>query len=188
MPHKLCPRCQTPAPLDARFCSQCGRQYRTQFPSSSPSAPSGLGEVPASSTPFPLGRGAGGVGTNAQSPLLKEILLGGTALLVFCMVLFAAIRARQANTPHTLLPPAGPVGLSGPAQTPAVDPLTAEAQRAVERADQRLGLPPPGSVDAQGRIHLRTGGTISKEEWDAARRKVEQSPLLGGPPSSIPHL
>ncbi|HZT44145.1 MAG TPA: zinc ribbon domain-containing protein [Chthonomonadaceae bacterium] len=180
MPHKVCPRCQTPAPLEARFCSQCGRQYRTQFPASSPSSPAAAPETSFTAAP------------RAQTPLLKEILLGGTALLVFCVVLFSAIHARQANEPHTLLPPpmppAGPVGLSGPAEAPAVDPLTSEAQHAVERANQRLGLPPPGSVDAQGRIHLRTGGTISKEEWDAARRKVEQSPLLGGSSASIPHL
>jgi hypothetical protein len=30
-PYKLCPRCQTPAALDAATCAQCGRQYRTQF-------------------------------------------------------------------------------------------------------------------------------------------------------------
>ena len=31
-PHKICPRCQTPAELQAPQCSSCGRQYRTQFP------------------------------------------------------------------------------------------------------------------------------------------------------------
>lgn len=30
-PHKICPRCQTPAAVDAQFCSRCGHGYRTQF-------------------------------------------------------------------------------------------------------------------------------------------------------------
>lgn len=30
-PFKVCPRCQTPAALDAAICGKCGRQYRTQF-------------------------------------------------------------------------------------------------------------------------------------------------------------
>lgn len=29
--HKQCPQCRTIAALDARFCSQCGHQYRTVF-------------------------------------------------------------------------------------------------------------------------------------------------------------
>lgn len=29
--YKVCPRCQTPAALDAPSCAQCGRQFRTQF-------------------------------------------------------------------------------------------------------------------------------------------------------------
>src|SRR5580700_10799049 len=31
MAHKICPKCQSPAPLEATFCGQCGRQYRTKF-------------------------------------------------------------------------------------------------------------------------------------------------------------
>jgi hypothetical protein len=30
-PQKACPRCHTPSPLDAGFCSRCGHQFRTQF-------------------------------------------------------------------------------------------------------------------------------------------------------------
>lgn len=31
-PHKICPRCQTPADLQAPSCSNCGRVYKTAFP------------------------------------------------------------------------------------------------------------------------------------------------------------
>jgi hypothetical protein len=31
-PYKICPRCQTPADLQAPSCGNCGRVYKTQFP------------------------------------------------------------------------------------------------------------------------------------------------------------
>ena len=31
VPQKGCPKCSTPAALDAAFCSRCGHQFRTQF-------------------------------------------------------------------------------------------------------------------------------------------------------------
>lgn len=31
-PHKICPRCQRPADLQAPQCDGCGRVYKTQFP------------------------------------------------------------------------------------------------------------------------------------------------------------
>lgn len=31
VPQKLCPRCHTPAQLQAAFCAQCGHVYRTKF-------------------------------------------------------------------------------------------------------------------------------------------------------------
>ncbi len=30
-PNKICPQCQTPAPLHAGFCGNCGHRYRTAF-------------------------------------------------------------------------------------------------------------------------------------------------------------
>jgi hypothetical protein len=39
MSHKVCPRCQTPAPLQAPTCLRCGRQYRTTAPQPPPDEP-----------------------------------------------------------------------------------------------------------------------------------------------------
>lgn len=132
------------------------------------------------------------------------LTMAGAALLTFVVVLFAALsmQRRPAVTPDTssTSAPAASSATSPIPSNPAVspdttappalssDPVTAEAQKAVEKANRQLGLPPPsGSVDKQGRIHLKSGGTISKEEWEAARRKVEQSPLLGNQ-TSVPRL
>jgi hypothetical protein len=65
------------------------------------------------------------------------------------------------------------------------DPVTAAARRVVDRESQKLHLPPP-PVGADGKIHLRSGGTISQKEWDEASRKVEDSPVLRQPPVHVP--
>jgi len=64
------------------------------------------------------------------------------------------------------------------------NPVESEARRVVERESRRLDLPPP--VSADGKVHLRSGGTISQEEWNAASRKVQESPLLREPPKPPP--
>lgn len=64
------------------------------------------------------------------------------------------------------------------------DPIESEARRVVDRESRKLDLPPPVSQD--GKIHLRSGGTISKAEWDAASRKAQESPILREPPKPPP--
>ena len=68
------------------------------------------------------------------------------------------------------------------------DPVMDEAKRVLERERQNLNLPPPaeGVTSADGRVHLRSGGSISREEWEAARRKLNDSPTLREPPALPP--
>lgn len=55
VPHKICPRCKRPAPLDAAFCAGCGRQYKTNF--SAPNDQTILGQAsPPAPTPPQLGQ------------------------------------------------------------------------------------------------------------------------------------
>ncbi len=82
-------------------------------------------------------------------------------------------------------PPATPGASTGTAPTEA-DPLTAQAQREIERAKRGLNLPPPNAVGPDGRVRLRGGGSISVEEWEAARRKLQDSPLTREPPPPPP--
>ena len=64
------------------------------------------------------------------------------------------------------------------------DPIESEARRAVDRESQKLDLPPP--VSADGKVHLRSGGTISQKDWDDATRKVRESPVTRQPPPPAP--
>lgn len=45
-PHKICPRCHTPADLQAPQCLGCGRIYRTQFPQNPDRTTLGVPESP----------------------------------------------------------------------------------------------------------------------------------------------
>lgn len=50
-PHKICPRCQRPAELQAPQCAGCGRAYRTQFPQNPDRTTLGASEPPVPSYP-----------------------------------------------------------------------------------------------------------------------------------------
>jgi hypothetical protein len=183
---KQCPRCGIVAPLDATFCGQCGRQYRTQFV---PQVDGGLG-VPSA----PQGAVVPAFAPRPPSVWMVRAAQGGVAALVCMGVLFfsgvfrhdgkssaPAVTSAPAS-PHSVDPPAG---LNEEARKAlSEDPLEAQARRVVDRESQKLSLLPP--VNADGKIHLRSGGTISREEWDAASRKAQQSPVLREPPKPPP--
>jgi hypothetical protein len=92
------------------------------------------------------------------------------------------------GTPSAVPRRSTPAGLpDGTASSAAAtDPLTDQARREVERARSDIGLPPPETVDPGGRVHLRSGGTLSMDEWEAARRKLQASPILRDPPPPPP--
>lgn len=61
------------------------------------------------------------------------------------------------------------------AESGDIDPLTAQARREIERLSEQVGgLGPPS--DPQGRVHLRSGGTISREQWERARDSLRATP------------
>lgn len=199
--HKICPRCQTPAPLDAAFCGQCGRQYRTQFvpPQAPPVAPNASPRFAAAQGTFP--QEAFAPRGNAVSRPAQWLAALVVAVLAFFLVYWLVGRRPGVSSP---LPPrtasnpasterAARVAAPPDAETEArravseTDPVTAQAQREVERAKRDLGLPPPAdSVSPDGRIHLRSGGTIRKDDWDKARQGLQNSPLFKEP--DVPHL
>jgi hypothetical protein len=130
-------------------------------------------------------------------------LLVGIAMLTFVIVLFVA-RARSGSalsastgqtgtqtqeTQRSASDVAGPAPTTDAQTAPppvAGDPVEEEARRAVSREGATLGLPPPATVSPDGRVHLRTGGTISADEWNEARRKLKENPLLKDPPVPPP--
>ncbi len=66
------------------------------------------------------------------------------------------------------------------------DALEDAAKRVISREAPKVGLPPPAAVSPDGQVHLRTGGTISADEWNEARRKLQESTLLKEPAPPAP--
>ena len=184
---KQCPRCGTMTPLDTTFCGQCGRQYRTQFVPSGDAIPAAA-PAPAY-TAFPPAHPP-----RTPSVWMLRAAQGAVAALVcFGVLMFSGIFRQDGSrrtavvttapaTPHSVTPAPG---LNAEARKSlSADPIESEARRVVDRESRKLDLPPPVSQD--GKIHLRSGGTISKEEWDAASRKAQDSPVLREPPRPPP--
>lgn len=72
-------------------------------------------------------------------------------------------------------------------ETADSDPILDEGKRALEREKRHLDLPSSdGVVSSDGRVHLRSGGSISPEEWREAQRKLKDSPVLRDLPSPPP--
>ena len=62
------------------------------------------------------------------------------------------------------------------------DPIEEEAKRVLERDNAQLQTaPPPGTVGPDGRIHLRGGGSVTREQWDDANRRLRNSPQFRDP-------
>jgi hypothetical protein len=187
VPQKQCPRCGAVAPLDATFCGQCGRQYRTQF------VPPTDGAFHAAPAPV----------YNAPPPdftprtpsvwMLRAVQGAVAALVCIAVLAFSGVfrhDGKNAGPAMTSAPAAPQSAVPATDQSAEVrkalsnDPIDSEARRVVDRESQKLNLPPP--VSADGKVHLRSGGTISQEEWNAANRKLQDSPLLRQPPTPPP--
>ncbi|MDE2127519.1 MAG: hypothetical protein KGJ62_13105 [Armatimonadetes bacterium] len=171
---KICPRCGARAPLDAGACAQCGHAYRTAFPAAPPpwAEPAAGGKTP------------GGAGA-----LVKAVLWGvriGTAIAVGLAV-WLFLRGRLAGASGGLPAPAISPSAAGdgmsPQTTAGTDPITAQARSMLkQQGDNTEPSGATGSITGpDGRVHLRGGGTISKERYDEARRRLKQSPLLNSP-------
>lgn len=124
---------------------------------------------------------------------LVWLLLPVVAIIAFLAVFYGVGVSRPAEeaapvVKPTPMPSSGlpPVSASTPASVSS-DPITAQAQREIERArqDYNLPAPTPGVVSPDGKVHLRGGGTLRPEEWEAARRKLQDSPILRQPPVPI---
>ncbi|HLK59385.1 MAG TPA: zinc ribbon domain-containing protein [Chthonomonadaceae bacterium] len=187
-PQKICPQCQTVAPLEAAFCRQCGRQYRTQFAPGGVPMASGQPIAPVPPPPAPIA-------ANPPQALSRRMVLAVAAmgaLVVFLSVLAIRSSMQQHGSPsadpHTSVGRAQPPPFAPPQVSTAVssDPVNEEAKRFIERESAEHGLDPPsGAVSSDGRIHLRGGGSITKEEWDKAKRSVQGSqmdPPIPAPP------
>lgn len=183
-----CPQCRANNFPGQPRCWQCGASLPPQDALNSRPSPGPQG----SPMPFPARPGPG-----VASPprLLWGLVLAGVALVSFLAV-FLLVNRRAANekivweTPRrsepALAPAPAPDATNAANEAPArpenSDPLTDQAKREIQRAQRDLAIPAPDSVSGKdGRIHLRSGGTISADEWERARRKVQESPYFRDP-------
>lgn len=81
-----------------------------------------------------------------------------------------------------------PVASERAADAASSDPLARQAQRELQRAKEELNLtmPPSASGEDDNRIRLRGGGSIRRDEWEAARRRALSSPVVRAPPLTPP--
>lgn len=174
-PYKECPRCGTAAPLDAAFCGSCGRQYRTQFASPA------LVQPPAESAQAQPGTEIASAAPpqTRQPGVWPAVVLA--AAVAFSSVLWLGLsrrpRAPQASGAGAPSPTASAQPAREAASPALQDPIRETARQEVEKARDE-GIVPAAPPTADGRIHLRSGGTISRDEWDAAQRKVATDPLF----------
>lgn len=98
------------------------------------------------------------------------------------------LNAQAQGMSQSGLPDSNGVRLSMPARDslpPSADPNEQAARRAIENAIPRLGLPPQASPDNS--VHLQNGDTISRDQYEETRRKLQEHPLFGGQPP-VPRL
>lgn len=149
MAHKLCPRCNTPARIEAAFCNNCGRHYRTKFAAENAQANT-EGTLPPGSP----GRPSYSTGVIAFALLLLLLLVG------------AVIHRRQSDqlpsVPQFSAP--GAQNMRAPVQEPEHD-LDAEPAPST----------PDTTSEGDDRIQLRGGGSITRSQWEEAQRHVENS-------------
>ena len=67
-----------------------------------------------------------------------------------------------------------------PTGTDEVDETTQAAKREIQRLREKQGLTAP-NPDADGSITLQTGGKITSEDWDKARRSLRKSSTYNPP-------
>lgn len=185
-----CPRCRANNFLGQTHCWQCKSPLPPPEAVRGPAYP--VAPTPQSYAYAPAPR-------SRSFPLLPFV---GIVLLVFGGALYFVFQNRSKTTETTTrsrrLPDAaarveqpGVIMDTGPAFDSSVsaenDPVAAEAKRAVDRARGELALPPPNAQrDENGRYRLRSGGAISQEEWERARRSIQDNRFQREPPLPAP--
>jgi hypothetical protein len=98
--------------------------------------------------------------------LCAVILLSGLLVFAFRSWRQQDLRTELATTNDRLLrePPFVPSGITA-------DPLAEQAQRELERLQREIGMSKV-PISPDGQVHLRSGGTISPEEWKRAAKSL----------------
>jgi hypothetical protein len=83
--------------------------------------------------------------------------------------------------------PSGHTATDQDAALPSGDPLEQAARQEIDRASMRIPGSAPEISPSDGRVHLRGGGSISKEQYEETARKVQSSRIIqeGMPPPPV---
>ena len=117
---------------------------------------------------------------------MAALLAGVGAVAFLAMWLWVGPRRSDIGTTSALPSAAAPVQPPVSSETTArsaveeADPIVAESRRLIERESRHAGLPePPTSSD--DRVYLRGGGSITRDQYRDAQRRVQESPVLRTP-------
>jgi hypothetical protein len=185
MAHKICPKCKSPAPLEATYCGQCGRQYKTRFVGTLPPAidsPTSGGSIDARSVSA-LNAERPTPNTGRRTPNLSVAIVV-MSVVVAALILTVVQRGRTGfysskSSSSVDQPAALPRSRSEQAaadlESPADDRGSEVPTHTLEPDNLGpLNAPPAGAIGPDGRIHLRGGGSITREQWDEANRRIRR--------------
>jgi len=152
----VCPRCGANCMLGQDRCWRCGGSLPPPEAVVRPPVLHGQGR-----------RGAPGL-------RLIPVVVVVVAVVVLGLSAAAWLRSRRAGPAsdiRSLSAEIEALRAGRPAAVRAEEPLSPEAEearRTIERLQRQHGLTPP-PADAEGRVHLRSGGTMRAEEWQRYR-------------------
>lgn len=182
-----CPKCRANNFLGKTNCWQCGSSLP---PPEAVGTPAGYTQpAPAQQSPFQPNQAPLGYHPQASSRRgVPAVVIAVVAVLVIAVVgAVAMARSRSHSripgnldlTPdqmrqiqqfqNSVRQSSGSSDLSS-----ANDPDSPESQarREIKRLEDKGLVPSAPKADAEGRIHLQSGGTISPEEWERARQSI----------------
>jgi len=176
---KICPQCKTIAPLDAAFCAQCGRQYRTQFATAQQPKTDIDPVSPDAQTQAHLN----------ESPSLLGLIVG--ILCIACLVAIGILKVNKHTGPLVTGGTAGKSATMGLPQKPPAGNSERSSQTGPEDPKSLAGQETGSGDHAQPKeddtIPLRGGGSITKKQWEEAAGRVRDSGFgVDPPPPPVP--
>ena len=116
------------------------------------------------------------------------VILGGVGIGVFLAVWFVAGRPRGneevlRSEPGPSRAVSSPATADQPLERTAAeidDPIVDESKRFIDHESRHAGLPQP-PTGSDGRVHLRSGGSITTDQYRDAQRRVNDSPVIRNP-------
>ncbi len=148
----ICRRCGSMNRIDWQFCARCGAPLtRSSQSHQSPTS------------------------TTNQYPLRWAIpLLSGLFIIIVLTGAWMMWRALHPSPGQVSANPAAPAYTRAtPSSSEPIDPVELKAREALRNAERQFGIQPP-PTDHRGQVHLRGGGSISADQYNGVRQRLNQ--------------